>query len=202
MNERTWCLDFGHGGVINGIYQTAPKKMYKFPDGELAYEGVFNRVLGNIIMHIANAHNLHNVVICPTNLDLSLELRVDFANSLHKVYKNCVYLSLHANAGKGTGFEIWTSPGQTKSDEYADMFAEEIIADFPHEKFRRDTSDGDLDKESNFYVLKHTNCPAVLFENMFFDNREDWDKMKNPSFQGKLAECIVRVMRKINDLNN
>ena len=34
-------------------------------------------------------------------------------------------------------------------------------------KLRTDYADNDPDKESNFYVLKHTNCPAVLTENFF-----------------------------------
>ena len=37
-------------------------------------------------------------------------------------------------------------------------------------KVRRDTSDGDIDKEANFYILKKTICPAFLTENGFFDN--------------------------------
>ena len=40
---------------------------------------------------------------------------------------------------------------------------------------RTDTSDGDRDMESNFYVLKHTSCPAVLTENFFQDNKSDVD---------------------------
>ena len=202
MKLRTFVLDPGHGGAINGVYQTAPKKMYTYDDGEVAYEGLFNRVITQRVMDIADAHNIRYVNICATNLDLNLDLRVKFANLLHKEYGNCVYLSLHANAGKGTGFEVFTSPGETESDKLATMFISEIASDFPHERIRQDLSDGDPDKEANFYVLKHTDCPAVLLENMFFDNREDWEKMKNPLFQGKLAECIVRVMRKINELNN
>ena len=40
-------------------------------------------------------------------------------------------------------------------------------------KIRKDLSDGDPDKESNFYILKNTKCPAVLTENLFQDNKED-----------------------------
>ena len=36
-----------------------------------------------------------------------------------------------------------------------------------------DTTDGDYDLESNLYVLVHTNCPAVLVECMFQDNKSD-----------------------------
>jgi N-acetylmuramoyl-L-alanine amidase len=38
-----------------------------------------------------------------------------------------------------------------------------------------DRADGDKDYESNFYVLAHTSCPAVLTENMFQDNKLDVD---------------------------
>ena len=40
-------------------------------------------------------------------------------------------------------------------------------------KIRKDMTDGDPDKESGFYILKHTKCPAVLTENLFQDNKED-----------------------------
>jgi N-acetylmuramoyl-L-alanine amidase len=42
-------------------------------------------------------------------------------------------------------------------------------------RLRTDYTDKDPDLESNFYVLKHTNCPAVLTENFFQDNKDDVD---------------------------
>ena len=42
---------------------------------------------------------------------------------------------------------------------------------------RTDYSDGDADKEAHLYVLKNTNCPAVLTENFFQDNKKDVDYM-------------------------
>ena len=44
---------------------------------------------------------------------------------------------------------------------------------FPDEKYRLDYSDGDVDKEANFYVLRKTKMPAVLLEMWFFDNYND-----------------------------
>ena len=40
-------------------------------------------------------------------------------------------------------------------------------------------SDGDMDKESNFYVLKNTNCPAVLTENFFMDSKKDLEYLNS-----------------------
>jgi N-acetylmuramoyl-L-alanine amidase len=45
--------------------------------------------------------------------------------------------------------------------------------DQKQQAFRMDKTDGDYDKEANFYVLKHTYCPAVLIECMFQDNKCD-----------------------------
>ncbi len=34
-------------------------------------------------------------------------------------------------------------------------------------------NDGDMDKEADFTILKKTDCPAVLTENMFMDTEKD-----------------------------
>lgn len=38
---------------------------------------------------------------------------------------------------------------------------------------RTDYCDGDPDKESKFYILVHSECPAVLTENFFYTNKCD-----------------------------
>ena len=111
-----------------------------------------------------------------------LSLRCRIVNELVKQYKNCIYVSIHVNAaasdGKwhtGTGWEIYTSPGKTKSDNLAKCIYESAKNNFTNVKLRTDFSDGDPDKEANLYVLNHTNCPAVLTENLFQDNKTDVD---------------------------
>ena len=81
---------------------------------------------------------------------------------------------MHGNAsgvGKAHGIEIFTSKGQTKSDELATIVFNSIVDFFPDEKYRMDKwSDGDVDKEANYYVLKNTKMPAMLLEMWFFEN--------------------------------
>lgn len=43
----------------------------------------------------------------------------------------------------------------------------------PGHQIRKDYTDGDPDIEKNFYILRHTSCPAVLTANLFMDNRDD-----------------------------
>lgn len=106
--------------------------------------------------------------------------RCKIINDLQKVYKNCIYVSIHVNgAGNGskwtnaTGWEAYTSTGVTSADKLAECLYESAKKNLIGKKIRTDFSDKDFDKESNFYVLKHTLCPAVLTENFFQDNKDD-----------------------------
>jgi len=40
-------------------------------------------------------------------------------------------------------------------------------------KIRGDWSDGDIDYEEGFYILKHTLCPCILTENGFMTNEQE-----------------------------
>ena len=106
--------------------------------------------------------------------------RVQIVNTIAKK-TDCLYVSIHVNASakngwdKATGFSIYTSPGETKSDILAtDIFDEATKLLKPIGKsLRKDMSDGDPDFEENFYVLRKTICPAVLTENFFQNSKED-----------------------------
>ena len=107
-------------------------------------------------------------------------LRCKIVNDLVKQYKNCIYVSIHLNAAgsdnkwhTGTGWEVYTSVGKTKSDELATCLYNAAKYNFENVKLRTDYSDGDPDKEAHLYVLKHTVCPAILTENLFMDNKKD-----------------------------
>jgi N-acetylmuramoyl-L-alanine amidase len=103
-------------------------------------------------------------------------------NDLCKVYGDCVYVSIHVNAASSdgkwhtaTGWEAYTTPGKTKADDLATCLYEAAKKNLNGKRLRTDYTDKDPDLESNFYVLKHTNCPAVLTENFFQDNKDDVD---------------------------
>ena len=109
-----------------------------------------------------------------------LILRCRVVNELVKQYKNCIYVSIHVNAagadGKwhnATGWSAYTSAGITAADRLATCLYDAAKTNLQGKKLRTDYTDKDPDLESNFYVLKHTNCPAVLTENFFQDNQED-----------------------------
>ena len=121
------------------------------------------------------------------NQSKELCLRCKTVNDLHKIYKNCIYISIHVNASSNdgkwhnaTGWEIYTSKGATEADKLATCIYDSAKSNFKNsKKLRTDFSDGDADKEAEFYVLKHTTCPAVLTENFFQDNKDDIEYLKS-----------------------
>ena len=190
-------LDFGHGGIDkDGKYTTAPKKMHTFSDGEVAYEGVLNRQIGGHVYTCLRSHPELNI-ICTVKeddpRDLFLGYRVRVTNALPP--ESTIFVSIHCNASpkhNASGFEIFTTKGTTKSDHLAQKIGLAVRSTlFKYNlRFRKDESDGDLDKEADFYVLRKTECPAVLLECGFFDFRPDYELLKDPLFQGDLASFI------------
>ena len=156
------------------------------PDGKFK-EYKYSREVVKAVSDILQSMGYRTIIdIEDDDLGLSqsreLSLRCKIVNELVKQYKNCIYVSIHVNAaasdGKwhnGTGWEVYTSVGKTKSDELATCLYNAARYNAENKKMRTDYSDGDPDKEAHLFVLKHTNCPAVLTENFFQDNQKDVD---------------------------
>ena len=188
-------LDNGHGSMIDGIYQTSGKRSPKWNDGTQLFEGEFNRAIVNRIIEELVSSNIPFVNIAPEYWDVSLKTRVNRAN---KYGKNSFYLSIHSNAGGGTGSEFFTSTGSTKSDKFATLFGESFQKEFPNEKLRTDWSDGDLDKEAQFYVLRKTIMPAILTENFFMDTeRECKELLMTRSGRDRIAKYHIEAIKKV-----
>jgi len=187
-----WLLDAGHSGIDkNGKYLTAPAKMFTFPDGVTVYEGVINRKIAELVYMALETKQIDFALVYDDIEDTPLSQRTMTADNVYRKDKRAVYLSIHSNAGGGSGFEIFTSPGQTKSDKIANIFCEIYQKRFPGFPFRADKSDGDADKEADFYVLRKTDCPALLVENLFFDNRNEAQFLLSLEGQRKIADCII-----------
>lgn len=169
-------LDNGHGGIINGVYQTNGKQKDWGEHGRI-YEGEFNRAIVNGIIEELTKRDIPYVNIVPEYKDITLYTRVKRANDYAN--KDCFYLSIHANAGGGHGFEVFTSPGITKSDYIANIFAEEFKNEFPDRRIREGARVGFFNKEANFFVLRRTYMPAILTENFFMDNFDEFKNILN-----------------------
>lgn len=208
-SKYVYVLDAGHGGMINNKYQTAGKRSPKFDDGRVLYEGVNNREIVSRLIQAFKNEDINYFDCVASEQDVSLETRVSRANQLART-KPCVYISIHSDAnGDGTnwdqasGMSVYTSIGDTgKSDDFADLVIRELQDNFGNTvKWRTQNTDGDLDKEENFYVLKNTNCPAILCELGFHTNKEEAFKMLTLDWKNKIVLSIIYAIKKF-ELNN
>lgn len=116
-----------------------------------------------------------------TDIFRELSWRASDANS----WGAALFVSIHINAGGGTGFESYryTSVGQPTVDFHNRLHAGIIGGMNSHSP----VTDRGL-KTANFAVLRLTSMPAVLTENLFIDRAEDAALLKDSSFLQATAE--------------
>lgn len=170
-------FDNGHGITTDGKRSV---------DGRLREYAYARKVVREIVKRL-KARGVDARVLVPEDADIPLGERANRVNAVcDRVGANRVCLvSVHLNAaGNGkqwmnaTGWEAWTTKGQTQGDKLADCLydaAESMLGGMFSGvlKIRTDMTDGDRDKEENWTILYRSKCAAVLTENFFMDNRAD-----------------------------
>lgn len=187
-------IDNGHG------IRTKGKRSPIWPDGSQLFEYEFNRDIARRLSECLDLYGLDNVLIVPEVEDVSLRERVKRINNYYNMHPDSILVSIHANAGGGSGWEVFTSKGETKSDLLAECFVESAQTNLPGFKIRKDMLDGDSDKEANFYILKNTHCPAVLTENLFMDTQKDCEFLMSENGRKDIVklhlDAILRIAKK------
>lgn len=192
-----YIIDCGHGGIDprTGKYtDTAIKVRQSVVNGKTYYEGVINRTIGGMLAHLLEwaGHEVIFTVHPNDHRDLSLAQRVRVANR----HPDGIFVSIHCNGfdGRAKGFEVWTSVGDTKSDKVAQNIYDKVEAlSKPFGlKMRFDKSDGDSDKEKDYYVVKKTKGSSVLIECFFYDNAEDISLYHNEEFIKKFVSALYK----------
>ena len=183
-------IDNGHG------IQTKGKRS---PDGKLL-EYAYTREIARQIVTILRSRGYDSELLVLEDDDIPLSERVRRTNAHCQVLgkSNVILISLHLNAaGDGTkwmnatGWSCYTCKGQTESDRLATCLYEAAIKNFPGRRIRKDYSDGDPDWEENFYILRHSLCPAVLTENFFMDSLYDRDFLLNEAGKRAIVDTHV-----------
>lgn len=183
-------IDNGHG------LMTAGKRS---PDGQFR-EAFYNREIAKRVVSDLRDRGLDAELLVPEDDDISLTERVRRVNAACFLLgkQNVILVSIHVNAaGNGskwlnaTGWSVYTCKGQTESDKLAECLCQAAIKNFPGRRIRTDISDGDLDWEEGFYILRKSLCPAVLTENFFMDNHSDLEYLQSRA--GKQAVVDTHV---------
>lgn len=114
---------------------------------------------------------------------VSLAARADLANSL----KADFFLSIHINAGGGSGFESYIyRQAPDVSARYQDAIHSQIVS------YLKQYGEADRGrKKAGFAVLRLTKMPAVLLENLFIDNSKDAHLLADQPFIAGLSYSIA-----------
>ena len=200
MSKYTWLLDPGHGGVIDGVYQTRGKRSPPFEDGSVLYEGVFNRDVASRIITLCNQHEIEAINLVKTNEDMPLSQRVAAANLLHQQNRNSIYISIHANAfGNGHEFNsargacTFHHVGSSKGQKIAEVLQPHLVSltGFKDRGVKANES------WANFYVLRKTHMPAILSENGFMTNLQDAESLMTSETRQHIADAHFAMIMEI-----
>lgn len=164
------CLDNGHA-------KSTPGK--QSPDGQLK-EYAYTREIVSLLADKLKRNGYKVFIVTPeVDKDISLKER---CNRINKVYKEnnkkAIAISIHCNAaGNGSkwmnakGWQVYVSPNASSNSKK--------LAKLLYQEAKKANLQGNrsLPKEeywvSNLAMCRDTNCPAVLTENLFQDNKED-----------------------------
>lgn len=188
-------IDNGHGITTKGK---------RSPDG-LFREYKYCREIALEAVKRLKAQGYDAELLVPEDADIPLGERANRVNAWcdRLGAKNVCLVSIHNNAaGDGsrwmtaTGWEAWTTKGQTQGDKLADCLydaAERVLygIGLKNLKIRTDLTDGDRDKEENFTILKRSKCAACLTENFFQDNKADVEWMLSDAGRDSIVRLHV-----------
>lgn len=164
-------LDAGHGGHDPGAVANGLKE---------------KDLTLTIVKHIGHLlGEYEGVEVHYTRTDdrfLELSERAAIANKLKADY----FISVHINAGGGTGFESYVYNGNVSQATiaYQNVIHGEIMKAIGGVRDRGK-------KRANYAVLRETKMPALLTENLFIDNASDAAKLKSQEFILKIASGHV-----------
>lgn len=185
MKNVVIILDNGHG--INTKGKCSPDKTL--------YEWSWTRNIACDLYNLLLLNKIDAQLLTPEESDISLKERVKRINDICKEAKNankeCLLISIHINAAKSdnkwhdaSGFTVWVSNNASeKSKKFAQLIENEAVS-LNLKGNRSLTKEGYW--ASDFYILKNSNCPAVLTENMFQDNKEDVEFLLSEEGKNKI----------------
>jgi N-acetylmuramoyl-L-alanine amidase len=162
-------LDPGHGGTDSGASAT----------GLLEKNLTLDIALQTRSILLAN-YNVDVRMSRTTDVTRSLSYRTDDANA----WGADIFVSIHINAGGGTGFESYRYP----TSNSATVSLHNAVHSRVLSRMRTIASVTDRGmKTNNYHVLRESRMPAVLTENLFIDRLADANLLKRADFISAVA---------------
>jgi N-acetylmuramoyl-L-alanine amidase len=162
-------IDAGHGGADAGATAHGLKEKDLCLAIALKLRDILKREYAGHALHLSRT----------TDRTLTLKQRTDKANRWGADY----LVSIHINAGGGTGFESYIYNGT-----YGSKGETNRLRGLVHDSIVAGTGFRDRGKkEANFHMLRESAMPGMLSENGFIDTAADSAKLKSDVFLNKIA---------------
>ena len=171
-------LDPGHGGrdpgAVDGI-DPAEGEYIHTREADLAL------ILAILLRPLLGS----NEVVLTREADVTLPLasRVALANQ----EQADLFVSLHFNAAKNTAARGIETLYHTSGKRLAELIQAQLVKELGG-------VDRGVKRRTDLYVLKHTNCPAVLVELGFLTNPESEVKLNSVSYLTMAARAIAQAV--------
>lgn len=191
----TLLLDNGHGDPPLTGGKCSPNKSI--------LEYYWARDMVQRIAEKARAAGIPVEIIVPETSDINLKTRTNRVNAICRAKggsKNCVLISVHINAAGGDGkwhdARGWcgfVAPNASANSkrlarilwEHADRAGLRGNRCVPAERYW----------VKSLAMCRDTNCPAVLTENLFMDNRADAEYLKSESGKEAIADLHIAAIK-------
>lgn len=181
-NLKILIIDVGHGGSDPGAV------------GNGVVEKVANLNTALALKAAAEAMGIKVFITRTTDVTMSLEARVKFANDIARQYPGAtiLFVSIHHNAGGGDRAEAIHSIYRGEGQRAANLIANELHSHLGQQKkvYEKRGSDN----KDYYYVIRNTSMDAVIVEVAFLDNINDvqiCDSVEEQQRNGQVIACAI-----------
>lgn len=181
-------LDNGHG--VNTPGKCSPDKTL------LEYKWV-REIVDKLMVEFAKL-GIRSIKLVPEDIDISLRERVRRVNQIYKDNgKQAILISVHCNAagedGKWHNANGWSIFVAQNASNNSKRLARNLYEEAEKRGLKGNRS---VPKEKywvqSLAMCRDTNCPAVLTENMFQDNKEDVALLLSEEGKKKIIDAHVQ----------
>lgn len=181
-------LDNGHG--VNTPGKCSPDKTL------LEYKWA-REIVDRLMVEFAK-HGIRSIKLVPEDKDISLRERVRRANQHYKDNnKQAILISVHCNAAGADGKWHTANGWSVFVAQNASGNSKRLARNLYEEAEKRGLKGNRSVPKEKYWVqslamCRDTNCPAVLTENMFQDNKEDVALLLSEEGKKKIIEAHVQ----------
>lgn len=186
-------IDNGHGSNTLGKCS---------PDGNLREYAWARDVATRLVAELKKRGlDAERIVTEETDISLRERCRRVNAHCAKLGAKNVILISIHINAAKNdgkwhdaSGWSGWVAPNASQNSK--------ILAQLLYDEAAKRNLKGNRSVPScrywagNFAIVRDTNCPAVLTENLFQDNKAEVDFLKSEKGKQEIVNLHADAIQK------